>query len=338
MPSNANGVAFQNPITISSGSLTPRLVSADVSLPTTPFFVEAARNLFARLNTHEFAAPVLTGSNNDLVFIARLAGDQNVAIQYSDPGANNASIGVAVRSFLTTALTGTNNDLTYEAVATGGGTSLVTIAYVDPAGNNAAESVTVSGTAITVHLATGSGGAITSTGATILASIRASAAASALVTVALAVDNDGTGAVTALTATALSGNTVVVSLATGPTGTITSTAAQVKAAIEASTAAALVMVVALAASNDGTGVVTALGETPLLGPTGTLPTLDVTLKHGDTQVAADLVTHSAFAQKTTATTEFKTFSVVAPYAQWLFDVGGTTPVFAVSLTVSYNPN
>lgn len=338
MPKNVNGVNFQAPITISSGSLTPQLIAADVSLPATPFFVEAARNLFARLNTHEFAAPVLTGSNNDLAFIARLAGDQNVAIQYSDPSANNAALGVTVRSFLTTALTGSNNDLTYETVATGGGTSLVTIAYVDPAANSQTESVTVSGNAITVHLATGSGGAITSTGATILASIRASAAASALVTVALAVGNDGTGAVTALTATALSGNNVVVSLATGSAGAITSTAAQVKAAIEASAAAAALMVVKLAASNDGTGIVTALGETALLGPTGTSPTLDVTLKHSDTQVSADAVTHSAFAQKTTATTEFKSFTAVAPYAQWLFDVGGTTPVFAISLTVSYNPN
>lgn len=335
MPHNSNGVFYQDPVAISAGSLTPQIINADVSLPATPFSFESARDAFAQLDTHEFLVTALTGANNDLAFIARLPGDQNLAVRFVDPGANNATLSVVNHAFLTTALTGANNDLTFSAVGTGDTGDVVSVTYVDPAGNNAVEGVVVVGNDITVNLATGSGGAITSTGSTILASIQASAPASALVTVALAVGNSGAGAVTAMTKTNLAGGDIVVNLATGSGGAITSTASQVKAGVEANAAAAALVVVALAPSNTGAGVVTALGTTALLGPTGTSPTLDVTLKHGIS--SASLVTHSAFAQKTTATSEFKSFATVAPLGQWLFDVGGTSPVFAVSLDVVYRP-
>lgn len=58
----------------------------------------------------------------------------------------------------------------------------ITVAFVDPGANNAALSVVVTDSAIVVNLATGPGGAITSTAAQIAAAILASGAASALVT------------------------------------------------------------------------------------------------------------------------------------------------------------
>lgn len=102
-----------------------------------------------------------------------------------------------------TNLTGANNDLTYTSVPLGVSGNTTTIAYVDPSGNNQALSVVVTTQAIVVNLATGSGGAITSTAAQIKTAIEASAAASLLVTVALKTGNDGTGVVIALAATNL---------------------------------------------------------------------------------------------------------------------------------------
>lgn len=106
---------------------------------------------------------------------------------------------------LTTALTGTNNDLVFTAVATGTAGNAITVAYVDPSGNDQALAVTVTDSAISVSLATNGSGTITSTAASIKTAIEEDEAASALVTVANAAANDGTGVVTALTATNLTG-------------------------------------------------------------------------------------------------------------------------------------
>jgi phage tail protein X len=112
---------------------------------------------------------------------------------------------------LTTALAGANNDLVFTARGSGTLDETTTIRYVDPAANNQTLSVAVVGRAITVNLATGAGGAITSTGATVRDAINGSAAASALVFAANAAANDGTGLVTAMAATPLasSGGKVV---------------------------------------------------------------------------------------------------------------------------------
>lgn len=61
------------------------------------------------------------------------------------------------------------------------------------------------------------------------------------------------------------GSTITVHLATGGGGAITSTAAQIAAAIAASAPAAALVTVANKTANDGTGVVVALGSTPLAG-------------------------------------------------------------------------
>lgn len=118
------------------------------------------------------------------------------------------AFGAKVAATLTTALTGNNNDLKYTHVASPAnyiaGNS-VRVRYVDPAGNDAALGVVVAGSDITVNLATGGAGAITSTAAQVKTAIEASTPASALVTVANATGNDGTGVVTALAYTALTG-------------------------------------------------------------------------------------------------------------------------------------
>lgn len=75
-------------------------------------------------------------------------------------------------------------------------------------------------------------------------------------------------------AVSVSGNTVVVSLATGVAGAITSTAAEVLAAIEASIPATRLVSVALDAADsggadDGSGIVTAMTAAPLADGAGT---------------------------------------------------------------------
>src|ERR1051326_5801712 len=355
MGTTPNGTFYQEPVNLLAAQVALRLITADVSLPATPFSFESARDVFGKLNTHDFLTTALTGSNNDLDFLARTPGAQDITVEYRDPAANNAALSVTVHAYLKTALTGSNNDLVFTAVDEGDSGDAITIAFVDPAANSAAESVSVVGKAITFHLATGSGGGITSTGDTLKATLLASTSASALVTAVDAAGNDGSGAVTALAATNLAGHAIVVHLATDSAGTITSTGAQIVDAIAGDPITNLLVLAQNHGSDTGAGVVIALAQTALTGPAGTNPTLDVTLKQTTdptaaltthsalaqktTDPTAALTTHSALAQKTTATTESKTFATVAPYGQWLFDIGGTnTPVFAGSLDRVYPPS
>jgi hypothetical protein len=118
---------------------------------------------------------------------------------------------VGTKATLTTALTGTNNDLTFTAVQPGADGNQITVQYVNAGG-----------------------------------------------TTPLSV---------AFTSTAGPARQIVVTLAT-TTGTITSTAAQVRDAINSHAKAQNHVQVANAAANDGTGVVTALAATPLTGGTG----------------------------------------------------------------------
>ena len=103
---------------------------------------------------------------------------------------------------------GNDNGLTFTARTYGAAGDNITVRYTDPAANNAALAVSVAGPAITVSLATGAGGAITSTAAQVKAAIEANAVATALVSVAImtsdsGVADDGSGVVTAMTPTAL---------------------------------------------------------------------------------------------------------------------------------------
>lgn len=106
---------------------------------------------------------------------------------------------------LTTALAGANNDLTFTANKKGSIWNVVQVQYVDPAGNNQVLAVTIVGILIRVSLATGGGGAITSTASLILAAVNAHAVASKWVTATLAASNTGAGIVPILAATNLTG-------------------------------------------------------------------------------------------------------------------------------------
>lgn len=101
-------------------------------------------------------------------------------------------------------MTGTNNDLSFESKARGAWTNNIRVRIV-VSGNNTSESVSVSGLDITINSSTDGGGAATSTGDTVKAAIAASTPANALVSVADATGNDGSGVVAALAYTALSG-------------------------------------------------------------------------------------------------------------------------------------
>jgi len=107
------------------------------------------------------------------------------------------------KATLSTDLAGNNNDLKFTAKLKGHFGNTIKIAYVDPDAANAKLAVTVSGTTITVSLATGANKVITSTAANVKAAIEAVPAAAALVSVANAAGNSGEGVVAAMAATAL---------------------------------------------------------------------------------------------------------------------------------------
>ena len=112
-------------------------------------------------------------------------------------------VGFGTRASLTTSMTGSNNDITLTSRRYGTYGNSTTLTLVNP-GTTTALSVAVSGQAITVTLGYASS-AITTTGSLLIAAIAASTAAADLVNSALAPSNDGTGLVTALASTPLTG-------------------------------------------------------------------------------------------------------------------------------------
>lgn len=102
---------------------------------------------------------------------------------------------------------GSNKDLTFTAQRRAGQSSaLIRIRYV-VAGNNTPLSVAVSGNDITVNLATGAGGAATSTALEILGAINVDPAAAALVFAAVKATQNGSGVPAAMAYTALAAGT-----------------------------------------------------------------------------------------------------------------------------------
>lgn len=87
-----------------------------------------------------------------------------------------AQISGAVAASLNTGVIVNNNAITWTAVTKGAGGNSVTVTLVDPGANNAALAVVVTGNAIVVNLATGAGGAITSTAAQVIAAVNAAQA------------------------------------------------------------------------------------------------------------------------------------------------------------------
>lgn len=219
----------------------------------------------------------LVGDNNDLVYTSKLTGAAGdaITVKYDDTTPTSVA---EVKSSLSTDLVGDNNDLVYTSKLTGVAGDAITIAYIDPA-QVGALSIVVTGTDIVVNLAH-DGIAITTIADDISAAIALDVDANALVGVADKAGNDGSGVVTAMLATALAGgvdavNTVttvtvsdtdiVVGMAKDTSNAITSTATQIKTAIEATPAARALVGVANKAGNNGSGVVTAMEKTALTG-------------------------------------------------------------------------
>jgi len=100
---------------------------------------------------------------------------------------------------------GDKNAITYTAVNGGTAGNAIKIALINPGANSQPLEVTVVNDEIRVSLATSGAGALTTTGAEVVAAINASIACKTLVTAALTVGagNDGSGACAAIAATAL---------------------------------------------------------------------------------------------------------------------------------------
>ena len=96
---------------------------------------------------------------------------------------------------LSTGSADADNALTFSAINPGSGGNAITVHLRDPQANLADLAVSVSGSAITVNLETDAAGAVTSLASEVLAAIEASAAASALVSVADTGASDGSGVV-----------------------------------------------------------------------------------------------------------------------------------------------
>ncbi len=102
-----------------------------------------------------------------------------------------------VKSALSTGVVSGNWALAWASTLTGVLGDEVSVFLKDPKANNATLAVTASGTAITVSLATGVSGAITSTAAQVKTAVEAHAAANALVTITNTGASTGASAVTA---------------------------------------------------------------------------------------------------------------------------------------------
>lgn len=114
--------------------------------------------------------------------------------------------GGAIAATLITGRVSANTAIEYTADAAGIAGNLITINLVDPGSNSATLSVAVSGSAITVNLATDVSGVVTSTAAEVIAAVNGDATAGALVTAANATGSSGAGVVKpTLRAIALSG-------------------------------------------------------------------------------------------------------------------------------------
>lgn len=166
-----------------------------------PFYRESVTSCFPVITTdHAFIHERLAYTQSEVLSIADA---KTGTVRITTPSTTTATA-AALTSDMTNALA----DVTLTAVTPGANGNDISVTYVDPAGNNQELAVSVTGQAITVSLATGPGGAITSTAAQVKAAINAHAAASALVT---AEDEGvGSGIVNAKAVENLSGGTNAV--------------------------------------------------------------------------------------------------------------------------------
>ncbi len=154
----------------------------------------------------------LNGTNVNFVYVDPTSVDQagllfEYTVKPTDVAAATQVVAGNVAVKASKALLTGNAGLTYTAKTAGTAGNSITVAYV-VSGNNTPLTVGVVGDAITVNVATGAGGAATSTATLIKAAIEGSGPATALVDVALV--GDGTGVVSAVTATNLTGGLAAV--------------------------------------------------------------------------------------------------------------------------------
>lgn len=145
------------------------------------------------------------------------------------------------------------------------------------------------------------------------------------ITVAIAVAGNNTALSIAVT-----GTDIVINSATDGSGTATSTASQVLAALLASPDALALVIPSLAPSNTGVGAVVALAATNLGDVSGTSPTLDV--KCSSSVDATNYTDHASYTQKTAVgATQTKMHAPTGLTAKWTATLAGTTPVFCFSI-------
>lgn len=121
-------------------------------------------------------------------------------------GAIQLNIPANVAASVTVNMTAATSDLTYTAKAAGSAGNGITVTHIDPAGNNKPLIVSVTANDdITISLATGAAGAITSTAALVKAAVNSDTVASSLVT--CEDEGVGSGLVNALATTNLTGGT-----------------------------------------------------------------------------------------------------------------------------------
>jgi hypothetical protein len=218
----------------------------------------------------------LTGANNDMVFTAKRKGTygDGITVAYVNPATPSAALSVAV----------VDKAITVN-LATGAGTVQVETATVVAAGGATSDGnlpVTVTSAlfspAVTVQVALDD--AVQTTADLIATAIRAALAADATLNTyfvfsgtgadvvmtrraAYARANDATENIAWTTTLGVTAVTNSTNTTAGVVAAITSTAAQIKTAIDASTAAAALVTVANSGGDTGAGAVTALTATAL---------------------------------------------------------------------------
>jgi hypothetical protein len=235
------------------------------------------QSIFIPLNPEARYIPVSAKVISDA--IAALSGGATCNLQVVQKGVATAA----------SLASGTSNaEVLFTARTPGVGGNSITVTLVNPMADNAVLGIVVVGKAITINLATGSGGAITTTAAQVVAAINASTGGTALLTTAQGNNQDLTftavnagvagndiaisyvnqGIPNAALSVQVQGTNIVVYLAT-LNGAVTSTAAQIATAMAANAAAAALVGVADAAGSNGSGVVAPFAQTNLSGGNAT---------------------------------------------------------------------
>lgn len=156
------------------------------------------------------ASPGVAGSLSNGSKSYRVAAIDDVGSSLASSAATATVVSSGLYGSLSTALTGANNDLKFTAktISTTGNSN--TVQYIDPSANNASLSVTITPdtgfATLEISLATDSSGDITTTANDILVALAAEGTDfTDFMTVALVSGNDGSGVVTAMAQTNLSG-------------------------------------------------------------------------------------------------------------------------------------